>query len=102
MNLKRPPLRESVIEKKVKMYARLKGWTVRKFTSPGKKFVSDNIFMRYPGRAFFIEFKRPGQKSNKGQQLEHGEMRNCGFSVYVIDNIGEGMEAVDKETENNG
>lgn len=91
-------LRESKIEKKVKAYAETKGWTVRKFKSPGQKFVPDDIFLRTPGRIFFIEFKAPGKRPNSGQLLEHGELRAQGFSVYVVDNIGEGMDIIDKET----
>jgi len=91
-------LRETVVEKKVVAYARKKGWTARKFTSPGKRSVADHVFMRYPAVLFYIEFKAPGKKPNKGQLQEHGEMRHCGFEVYVVDNVGEGMGIIDAET----
>lgn len=91
-------LRESVIEKKVKNYAEKKGWTVRKFTSPGKRAVCDNLFMRYPAIMFYIEFKAPRKNATKAQKLEHGEMRHCGFNCYVVDNVGMGMEIIDAET----
>lgn len=95
MDLRAHKLRESVIEKKVKAYARKQGWLVRKFTSPGKRGVSDNIFMKYCRRVFFIEFKAPGKKPTKAQHSEHEEIRACGIPVYVIDNIGEGVKLVD-------
>ena len=91
--------RESEIEKKVKAYATSFGWTVRKFKSPGQKFVPDDIFLRWPGHIFFIEFKAPDKKPNKGQLVDHGELRHQGFKVYVVDNIGEGMNIVDNETQ---
>ena len=90
--------RESEIEKKVKAYAVEKGWTVRKFTSPGKRGVSDNIFMKWPAVVFFIEFKAPGKKPTKAQAEEHKVVRSCGIDVHVVDNIGEGMDIIDFET----
>lgn len=92
-------LRESVIEKKVSEYAEKKGWLVRKFVSPNQRFVPDKIFMGF-GKVFFIEFKAPGKEPNAGQLLEHGEMRARGQRVYVVDNMGDGYDAVDKEGEN--
>lgn len=91
-------LRESVIEKKVKAYAEKLGWTVRKFTSPNKRAVADNMFMRYPEIMFYIEFKAPKKGATKAQKLEHGEMRHCGFSCYVVDNVGVGMGIIDEQT----
>lgn len=90
-------LRESVIEKKVKAYATLNGWIVRKFKSPGQRSVPDDIFLR-AGRTFFIEFKAPGKTPSLSQKLEHGELRNVGFNVYVVDNIGDGLTIINKES----
>ena len=92
------PQRESEIEKKVKAYAVEKGWTVRKFTSPGRVAVPDDIFMKWPALVFFIEFKAPGKKPTKIQEKEHKEIRDCGIDVHVVDNIGEGIHIIDFET----
>jgi len=91
-------LKESTIERKVCDYAANNGWLVYKFVSPGQKFVPDRIFLGDGGRTFFIEFKAPGKKPNGGQLLMHEKMRARGHTVYVIDNIGKGFDAVDKET----
>ncbi len=91
--------RESEIEKKVKAYAEKMGWIARKFTSPGHRFVPDAIFFRWPARTFFIEFKAPDEKPSKAQFLEHNTLRHEGFKVYVVDNIGDGMNIIDNETQ---
>ena len=98
MALRDHKLRESVIEKKVKAYAKMQGWVVRKFVSPGKRGVSDNIFMQFPSKVFFIEFKAPGKKPTKAQMEEHNEIRGCGINVYVVDNIGIGIRIIDMQT----
>ena len=95
-------LRESKIEKDVKKYATSRGWTVRKFKSPGHKSVPDQIFLRHPGHVFFIEFKAPNKEPDSKQLLEHGELRHQGFKVYVVDNIGNGYNIVDRETDKCG
>lgn len=85
---------EKHIEKKVKDYARKSGWLVYKFTSPGHRSVPDDIFMK-DGDMFFIEFKAPGKKPTPKQADEAEKIRNNGFNVYIIDNIGEGYNIVD-------
>jgi hypothetical protein len=89
-------LRETKIETKVKEYAEKKGWLVRKYKSPGQRFVPDRIFFGPGGWIFFIEFKAPGKKPNKGQAEEHQKLRDRGFDVFVVDNIGDGYIIVDQ------
>lgn len=93
--------RESEIEKKVKAYAVKKGYLVRKFTSPGRVAVPDDIFMK-DEVVFFIEFKAPGKKPTKAQLVEHEKIRACGIDVHVVDNIGDGMGIIDLKTEFEG
>lgn len=88
--------RESYIEKRVKVYAKGKGWMVRKWKSPGHRAVPDDIFLRN-GIAFFIEFKAPGEKPANNQLLEQGELRSRGFDVFVVDNVGDGYDIIDKK-----
>jgi Holliday junction resolvase len=92
-------LRESKIEGKVVKYAQEKGWLVRKYASPGQRGVPDRIFMGAGGRIIFIEFKAPNGVLSKLQEKEIEEMRARGQRVFVIDNIGEGYDLIDKEGE---
>ena len=94
MELTKTKVRESVIEKKVKAYARKQGWLVYKFSSPGKRSVPDDIFLKKK-YAFFIEFKATGGRATVAQNQEHGLLRDEGFVVLVIDSVSEGMRMVD-------
>jgi hypothetical protein len=89
-------MRESVIEKKVGDYATSKGWLVYKFSSPNTRAVPDKIFMR-DGVVFFIEFKAPGKLPTKLQYANHKRITEHGVSVFVIDNIEEGIQLVDSQ-----
>ena len=91
-------LKEAKIEDKVTVYAISKGWLVRKFKAPGRRSVPDRLFLGPGGVIFFIEFKRPKAKATEAQKSEHMKYRTLGHTVYVIDNIGAGYDAVDKET----
>lgn len=88
-------LLEKQIEKKVKEYARKKGWLVYKFVSPGHRSVPDDIFMRF-GEMFFIEFKAAGKLATPKQLDEHKKIGWHCFPVYIIDNIGEGYKLIDR------
>ena len=88
--------RESLIERKVCRYARSKGLRADKWTSPGRRSVPDRIILGPERLIFFIEFKRPGEKPTKLQEAEHAELRKLGFSVFVIDNVEDGIALIDK------
>ena len=81
---------ERQIEKKVKDYARSKGWLAYKFVSPGHAFVPDDILISPTGRVIFVEFKQEGKKPTPGQAREHTRLRAQGCEVYVIDSVGMG------------
>lgn len=85
---------EKQIETKVCDYAKTKGMMVYKFTSPARAAVPDRLFI-YNGSVFFIEFKRGGQKPTPAQEREHHRLRQHKVSVFVIDNVDEGMAMVD-------
>jgi hypothetical protein len=91
----RNPL-ESEIEKPVKQYARDNGFWVRKFVSKAHRSVPDDVLAKKGVPAFFIEFKRKGEKPTKAQQDEHKEMREAGLAVYVIDNVKDGKALIDR------
>lgn len=84
--------RESYIEKKSWEYAeKIGGFYQRKFFSPGHAAVPDRIFIEHRDgeivRLFFIEFKATGKTATEAQKEEHEEMRACGITVYVCDNV---------------
>ena len=88
---------EAMIETRVVQYARARGLRADKFTSPNRRSVPDRIVLCPGGRMFFIEFKRPKLgKVTEGQAREHEDLRRLGFEVYVIDDIDEGKELIDR------
>jgi len=89
-------LLEKLIETTVKQYARDKGCLAYKFTSPARSAVPDAMFITPRGKVWFCEFKREGIKPTPAQEREHMRLRGHGVSVWVIDNIPDGREMVDR------
>lgn len=88
---------EKEIEKKVCDHAKAKGFHVYKFSSPNHVGVPDRLFIG-PGRSlFFIEFKRDGGKPTAMQEREAMRISECGFIVYLVDNVEQGKEIIDLE-----
>lgn len=88
---------EKDIERKVCEYAKASGVDHYKFTSPGRAAVPDRMFITAGGHIWFCEFKREGQKPTPAQEREHARLRSRGVRVYVVDNVADGKEMVDKE-----
>lgn len=86
---------EKQIEAKVCDYAKSKGMLTYKFTSPSRAAVPDRLFVCTDGRVFFIEFKRGGQKATEAQAREHNRLRGHKVSVFVVDNVQDGMAVID-------
>ncbi|MDN8068788.1 hypothetical protein [Burkholderia vietnamiensis] len=84
-----------MLEKTVETYlvdrVRAAGGDAYKFTSPQRRSVPDRIVAFPPGRLYFVELKRPGNKPTKAQLREHERLRALGCDVRVIDS----REAVD-------
>lgn len=85
---------ECQIEDPVVKAAKANGYKVRKVCWFGHRNAPDRLFMK-PGRGFFVEFKRPGEKPRPGQEREIARMRAAGLEVHVIDNLTEGLRLVD-------
>lgn len=79
-------LRERDVESRCKVWARDRGWWVRKFASPANRSVPDDVFGK-EGRVVWVEFKRPGEKPTPLQIEEHDKMRAAGLDVRVFDNV---------------
>ena len=86
---------EKHIEAKVCDYARERGLLVYKFTSPARAAVPDRLFVLPGGRVFFIEFKRKGQRPTPPQTREHARLQAHGVTVLVINDVLEGLRAID-------
>ncbi|MBR8303729.1 VRR-NUC domain-containing protein [Burkholderia dolosa] len=84
-----------MLEKTVETYlvdrVRAAGGDAYKFTSPQRRSVPDRIVAFPPGRLYFVELKRPGNKPTKPQLREHERLRALGCDVRVINS----REAVD-------
>jgi hypothetical protein len=88
---------ESQIEARVVQYARARGLRADKFTSPNRRSVPDRIVLCPGGQLFFIEFKRPKRgKGTDAQAREHEDLRRLGFAVYIIDDVEEGKQLIDR------
>lgn len=94
---------ERDIEKAVCDYARTKGLTAEKFTSPNRRAVPDRLLTGPGGLIFFIEFKATGKAKtvhsgatgHEGRQWgDHQKRRANGFRVYVCDDIEQGKRIV--------
>ncbi|WP_249188873.1 hypothetical protein [Burkholderia dolosa] len=85
-----------MLEKTVEAYlverVRAAGGDAYKFTSPQRRSVPDRIVVFPPGRLYFVELKRPGNKPTKPQLREHDRLRALGCDVRVIDSR-EGVDA---------
>lgn len=79
-------IRESEVEKPACKLFESRGWIRIKIALAQKKGWPDNFFGRR-GRAIFVEFKRPGEEPTKQQRKRHKELREHGFSVFLIDNM---------------
>ncbi len=87
--------KESVIESAVSVYAKNKGFYVRKFKAPGNRGVPDKIFLSPSGVWFTIEFKAPGKEPTTLQKREMALIKkNMGHS-YLVDNVEYGKEIIE-------
>jgi hypothetical protein len=84
---------EKDVEKAVIRRFRALGWYVRKFTSPARRSVPDDIFLKR-GFVFWIEFKAKGKKPTPNQEQEIKLIREKGGIVFVVDSIDAGAEVL--------
>lgn len=89
---------EAAIEKVVCDYAKTKNFLVYKFTSPSRAAVPDRMFVTPAGRVFFIEFKASGKKPTPAQEREHARLCGHNVRVYVVDNVQDGFDIINKES----
>lgn len=78
-------MRESVIESYFRKQVKAAGGLERKFTSPGRRGVTDRLVVFPGGRVSFVELKATGKKPRDNQLREHTRLKKLGCSVLVID-----------------
>lgn len=76
---------ESAVEAYFVRKVEAAGAEQRKFTSPGRRHVTDRLCGWPPALMDFVELKAPGEKPRPGQVREHQRWRRLGFSVWVLD-----------------
>lgn len=77
---------ESVLQTKIKKYLETKGWYVVKYIQTTKNGWPD-LGAHKDGRLVYVEVKKPGETAEPLQVIRHTELREKGFTVFVIDNM---------------
>jgi hypothetical protein len=83
-------MRETKVEKHLRISVERRGGTCEKFSSPGRRGVPDRQVNDRPGHIDFVETKRPkteGGKLKSWQERDHARRRARGFRVFVLDTI---------------
>ena len=86
-------MREREVERALIRAVAARGGEVRKVAWVGRRHAPDRLVL-LPGRWFWAELKRPGEKPRPGQAREHDRLRRYGHEVLVIDSPEAVEEAV--------
>ena len=78
-------MREKDLERRMVRAVKNMGGLAPKFVSPGLAGVPDRLILLPGGKMAFAEMKAPGKKPTSLQRLRHGQLRDLGFRVFVID-----------------
>ena len=78
-------MREKQIEQKLVKAVRSAGGIAPKFVSPGYSGMPDRIVLLPGGHVGFVEVKAPGCSPRPLQLARHGQLRDLGFTVCVLD-----------------
>ena len=76
---------ERFIEQKRRRAVVAAGGLCPKFISPGMDGMPDRLILLPGGRVAFVELKAPGKAPRPLQVQRHAQLRDLGFSVFVID-----------------
>lgn len=77
---------EKALERMVIEWARAHGWLTFKWQSQNNRGVPDRLFFK-DGLAVAIEFKRPGERPTKLQQLQIDKLRAHRIPAFACDNV---------------
>ena len=87
-------MRESDIEKRVKVWAKAHCILALKVSPAGTAGYPDDLFL-FRGRVCFIEFKAPGRKPRPLQSARITDLQRRGYAVAVIDDLYQGIDFLD-------
>lgn len=84
-------VKESDVEGKAGAHAKSLGGWHRKAKSANNRGLPDRQFghRNWPGRSFYIEFKKPKKTTRKQQRLVIDDMRDNGEIVFVTNDLVE-------------
>lgn len=77
-------MRESRVERMLRVGVEAEGGICEKFKSPEKSGVPDRL-ITWPGRVHFVEVKKPGESPEPHQLRDHQRRRDLGQLVFVLD-----------------
>ncbi|OCZ54328.1 VRR-NUC domain-containing protein [Dehalobacter sp. TeCB1] len=80
-------MRESYIEKKLRIEIERLGGKVPKWVSPGNRGVPDRLVILPGGRTIYVETKAPGKPLEPLQEKWAKTLRKMGHRVYKIDSV---------------
>ena len=86
-------MRENSVEKAFIKACKRHGIRQHKWTTPNAPDAPDRIVFLY-ATTVFVELKRPGEEPTVTQVMEHNDLRELGFSVYVVDTTRGSRELV--------
>lgn len=86
---------EADIENAFVKYAESKGCLALKLAITGRRGFPDRTVFCPNGRVLFIEFKKPGGKSTRGQDAMMCQLREFGFAALIIDSLEDAVDELD-------
>ena len=92
---------EKYVEQRLRQQVEKAGGLCLKFVSPGYAGVPDRICLFPGGKSAFVELKAPQGRLRPIQVQRHAQLRDLGFSVFVVndpDQIPEVLELLTVKT----
>jgi len=83
------------IQKKSVEYARTLGYKPHKMSTSDETGWPDYMFLGYYGHVLFVEFKRPGEPLRPRQIRMIRDMKDRGYTVFVVDDVNEFKHVLD-------
>lgn len=91
--------RELAVEQDVVDWAENNGFVARKMAYAGRRGCRDRDFYGY-GHIVPVEFKRRGRPLDAHQDRERKRLREVGVTIYVIDNVENGIALLERAKAN--
>lgn len=82
-------MREKTIEQKLTQAVMAAGGWAIKLNTTTAAGLPDRLLLMPKGTAAFVEVKAPGKKPRPLQRVQMEKLRNLGFPVFVLDDLGQ-------------